>query len=331
MSVEDEVFYTEPPYKYRPSIAEYLTNNSVTKAGMLADLLHLDKKGNINIEIFEKDLILVKLISDKDLTDNEVFIWDFLKRFEKKDGSGLVEIRDKDITDNVVDCYGLLVRRNLLHKFYGANSPKSVSQGRHSGVIWFLLAKWLYPPDCSERSLPWIKIAIFLKASLLNFLWQFFWPLIAVLILSKFARTPKEIQTFAKSFIKKYIKLTILYFVLMILAMLVTVLVLSAFFVIFPSAVRFVLAFICLMSFVAITILLIFNYGYKLALLICDFYAWLLENKECEEHRANWLRFKRFVCNYSALEDKPLKYYELWDEFYYYALAVGAVKNVRFA
>ncbi|MEM4598065.1 MAG: hypothetical protein QW400_00020 [Candidatus Diapherotrites archaeon] len=56
-------------------------------------------------------------------------------------------------------------------------------------------------------------------------------------------------------------------------------------------------------------------------------YRVFLQNREFKEHRNAWLNFKDFVCKYSELEDKSLQYYELWGEFYYYALAVGAIKN----
>ena len=54
---------------------------------------------------------------------------------------------------------------------------------------------------------------------------------------------------------------------------------------------------------------------------------WLLETPETTENRKKWLSFKEFVLNYSELENKPLKYYSLWGEFYYYALAVGGIKR----
>ena len=57
------------------------------------------------------------------------------------------------------------------------------------------------------------------------------------------------------------------------------------------------------------------------------FFYWLFETGESAMHRRKWLSFKDFIISYSALIEKPLKYYELWGEFYYYALAVGVIKK----
>lgn len=136
-----------------------------------------------------------------------------------------------------------------------------------------------------------------------------FWFLI--LSLPRIVSKLNDLKTFARVFIVRYLKLTILQYLLFIgffIALLSLFLVVG--FVILP------LYFIFL-----------FNYWYRCALFSCDFYTWLFEKKACEEHRREWLKFKKFVCDYSELENKPVKYYELWGEFYYYALAVGAIKN----
>jgi len=124
MGIKGEKFYIEPPYKYRPSIAQYLTELDVDERAFFADLLHLDRKKNINIERYKKDRLIIKLLSDKDLTDSEIYLWQFLKRFEKKRGKkrGLVELRREHITKSTLEYYAFLVRKNYIRKFYNFSS-----------------------------------------------------------------------------------------------------------------------------------------------------------------------------------------------------------------
>ena len=88
MLPKKEKFYTEPPYSYRPSIAQYLTTMDVNRDGFIADILHLDRKKNINIERYEKGRLRMRLLTDRDLNDNEVFLWNFLK---ERESQGVVE------------------------------------------------------------------------------------------------------------------------------------------------------------------------------------------------------------------------------------------------
>ncbi len=70
-------------------------------------------------------------------------------------------------------------------------------------------------------------------------------------------------------------------------------------------------------------------YYYFYGKLSFKYLSWLFEKRGAGEHRKEWLEFKNFIYKNSALQNKPLKYYEIWDEFYYYALAVGAIKNYK--
>ncbi|MEM4598066.1 MAG: hypothetical protein QW400_00025 [Candidatus Diapherotrites archaeon] len=62
-SLTEERFYVEPPYHYRPAVAELLVKLRVTTSGFIADLLYLDHKKCINIERYSSDSILLKLVS----------------------------------------------------------------------------------------------------------------------------------------------------------------------------------------------------------------------------------------------------------------------------
>ncbi len=46
-----------------------------------------------------------------------------------------------------------------------------------------------------------------------------------------------------------------------------------------------------------------------------------------QEHREKWREFATFIKEYSEIEKEPLKYHELWDEFYTYALVAGAASE----
>jgi uncharacterized membrane protein len=56
---------------------------------------------------------------------------------------------------------------------------------------------------------------------------------------------------------------------------------------------------------------------------------WFSSTDLSRVHRAKWQEFSRFVQDYSQISKQPLKYHELWGQFYTYALAVGEAKNPR--
>ncbi|MCD6247557.1 MAG: DUF2207 domain-containing protein [Candidatus Diapherotrites archaeon] len=336
MSIKEEEFYIEPPYKYRPSIAQYLTELDVNERAFFADLLHLDRKKNINIERYEKDRLIIRLISDKDLTDSEIYLWQFLKRFEKKRGKkrGLVELRREHITKSTIEYYAFLVRKNYIRKFY-------LHFTRSFSLIWlfplFLISKI---PTKSENYLPLIKFcyAIFgFIAGLLNTALFFLFIPCGLL---KIIRSPAELRTLLRRFVLRYLKITVIFFLVLAGAWVITNVALfvgsglSALLEQYSgtdAAAIFSIVLLLWIFVTSISLILVFAvFFYFFGVFIVDFITWLFENKRALQHREQWLKFKAFICDYSALEDKPLKYYELWDEFYYYALAVGAIKRIKF-
>jgi hypothetical protein len=86
---------------------------------------------------------------------------------------------------------------------------------------------------------------------------------------------------------------------------------------------------ILLLVDVSIFVWLGFYAGVFYGSVFSDYTNWLFEKKEASENRQAWLKFSAFVHKYSELQNKPLKHYGLWGEFYYYALAVGAIKNPK--
>src|SRR3989344_8155928 len=114
--IENQTFYTEPPFSYRPSVAEFLATMHVTKKGMIADLMHLDRKGKLNIERYFLDGLEIRLKDSSDLNDNEVFLWELL---QAKARGGLVSIKFSEL-DYVSGKYESLVLQNTIGKFGSA-------------------------------------------------------------------------------------------------------------------------------------------------------------------------------------------------------------------
>lgn len=301
MPVNDKEFYTEPPYSYRPSIAQYLTNMEITRDGFIADILHLDRKKNLQIEAYQQDKLRIRLLSDNDLNDTEVFLWNYLKKREK---NGVVELSLSSISKKTIEYYSFLVRKKAVEKF-------------HSGF------KISIPATHGSEN-PLLSIRIFtiiigFIGSVFNF---FLWWLFIVLGVQKILEAPSEIKVFFKSFLWRYIKVIFkVYLVLLVPALLWLFFLLAG----FPF-----FSFISLLLLFPFFVIWIYAY-YVYGKIFIDYVNWVFEKREASENRLNWLKFKAFIFKYSALEKKPLKYYELWDEFYYYALAVGAIKNPRAA
>ncbi|MCD6478600.1 MAG: hypothetical protein J7L44_01805, partial [Candidatus Diapherotrites archaeon] len=238
-------------------------------------------------------------------------------RFER---NGLVELRKEHITKDVIEYYSFLVRKNFVQKFYSHSSnPRSL-------FPMLLVSFYRNISVGSERNILSLKlsfVAVGFIVTFLSSLLSFFLVLSAFL---KVANSPNEIKRLVKDFLWRYIKITLAIFFLFIGFFLGAILLFLLFAKLWAIG---MLLFLFSFPFFMLW-LFVFCY-YRYGVFLIDFITWLFESKEISQHREQWLRFKTFVCNYSALEDKPLKYYELWDEFYYYALAVGAIKQVRFA
>lgn len=161
VSLTEERFYVEPPYHYRPSVVEYLTKVEVTKSSIIADLLHMDQKGNTNIEAYGEGTLLIKLKTAEGLSGSELFLWDFLRRYQKNDSDNTVELKEKNISKQVVEYYGLLTRRNTLHRFYFSPYPESEAEIPNTmqlAVLFFLNMLYPEPRMSSEKDLIWLKL-----------------------------------------------------------------------------------------------------------------------------------------------------------------------------
>ncbi|MBN1940626.1 MAG: DUF2207 domain-containing protein, partial [Candidatus Diapherotrites archaeon] len=108
-----EKYYTEPPFDYRPSLAEYLTRFKVSVNGIVADILHLEKKGNLEIKNYFEKGVEIALRNKKDLNDNEIFLWNYL---EKQKKNGIVKINFGDLK-KIERGYEKQVIGNSTHKF----------------------------------------------------------------------------------------------------------------------------------------------------------------------------------------------------------------------
>ncbi len=328
MKIEEETFYLEPPFSYRPSIAEYLSTMKVTKNGLIADILHLDKKGNIEIEHYFDDGFAVLLRNKNGLNDNEVFLWEFL---EKKAEGKRLELKFSEL-NRIVGKYESLVIGKASTKF-GSKVPFNPTKSRAGFIIFGIFASFIlsfltqffYMPAMiisfilgavfsaiTGISLDLVSMALSYGISLLI-------PLYVVYQISKrkIKKSKIEKKFLMREIIFNLFKLYLLNYLL--------------FFVIF-----FPLALLTVLFVVFIALLPLFLIGYliffifymdRFGRIAYKFLCWLMENKETAEHRKKWLSFKEFVIEHSEIEESPIKYYELWDEFYYYALATGAMKN----
>ncbi|MCX6802772.1 MAG: DUF2207 domain-containing protein [Candidatus Diapherotrites archaeon] len=323
--LKSQEYFTEPPYPYRPSIAEYLTKMEVTRDGFIADILHLDKKKNINIEKYDKDSLVIKLVSDKDLNDTEVFLWNFLKKLEK---GGIAELNPKKIQHTTLWFYSFLVRNKTVDKF---SSGIKLSFGKG----WGLSGESAFVP---------VALTTIIIGFFFGLLTLWLWPLFVLFGLVRVARAPSETRNLLRKFIWRYTVVlfkSLAFFVIVGLSVFpvivlpfnyfvmdlgISLLDTGSLFLVLPSL---LLLFLDVAVFF-LSMFLLFSYPcYHYGAVFVDYLNWVFEKKEASENRLAWLKFKAFVCKYSELEKKPLKHYELWGEFYYYALAVGAIKNPK--
>ncbi|HIH21921.1 MAG TPA: DUF2207 domain-containing protein [Candidatus Diapherotrites archaeon] len=329
--IENQTFYTEPPFSYRPSVAEFLATMHVTKKGIIADLMHLDRKGKLNIERYFLDGLEIRLKDSSDLNDNEVFLWELL---QAKARGGLVSIKFSEL-DYVSGKYESLVLQNTVGKFGSAfpfNPAKIpggfvifgfISYTILSIIAFFfitipLLALFpimmLVPSNEIRTALQLMLAAVALLA-----------PFIVVYFISsrKIGDSRIERKFLLKEIVWQIIKIHLLMY---LTYGLMAVIVLSTLIVptLISSQSSLVLGtWILTLTWLAAWVV----YSHFFGKIAYRFFYWLFENKETAENRKKWLAFKDFIFDYSQLDEKPLKYYELWGEFYYYALAVGAVKK----
>jgi hypothetical protein len=323
--VEKESFYTSPPYDYRPSIAEYLTTLKVTKNGIIADIMHLDRKKNLYIQEFQNGGLVIQLKNKEGLDYNELFLWDFL---EKKAERGIVSVKFRELKklagkyeQEVVSkasvkfgsrfkfpksFFGLMVFGfiiNLLWSFINAFISFFIS---FFMAILFISIK---PINLSKGYISYLSL--FVIGGLVLFIVLIQTLFVTIISLRKIYRSKIEKKYLFKQVISGIFKL-------------------QACYAIFAFAV--ISLFLLLGSGGSIIVFLLYLflfpfYFYFIGKLAASFLYWLFETKETEENRIRWLVFKDFIIDNSEIEKKELKYYRMWDAFYYYALAVGAIKK----
>jgi len=292
--VEGETFYTSPPYNYRPSIAEYLTQLNVTKKGFIADIMHLDYKGNIKIKSIKDDILQIKLIDNKDLNLTEVFIWNFLLSKEK----------NKEINLDINQ-----IPKSVLSQFSSLVIIKT-SQKFNSGIF-----KFNY--NLNNEDINQYKNALFVYRISIGIILNFFGFLSFIAFiagLSKLSKQKSDTQFFFKKFVWRYFLISLIYFVFLILFLIVTSDLLKNLGILILIPLLFV-GLIWLMFF------------YQYSKIAYDYISWLFESKEAAENRSDWLKFKSFVIKNSEIEKSPIGHYTLWGPFYYYTLAVGGIKK----
>jgi hypothetical protein len=291
--IEGETFYTSPPYNYRPSIAEYLTSLNVTKNGFIADIMHLDYKGNIKIKSIKEDCLNIILIDDKDLNMSELFIWDYLKSLEKNKE---IILYIKKIPKSVLSEFSALVIIKTSQKF----KPESSKYGYNLDSTKIISYR---------RTLFWSRIIVGIIFTFFGFL-----SFISIVVgLHKLSKQPSDIKFFLKKFVLRYFFRTLIYFIFLGFVLLLTAISSTSKLPLLPLLI--VLGFVLLVFF------------YKYSKVSYDYVSWLFESKEASEHRSEWIKFKSFVISNSEIENKPLGHYTLWGPFYYYTLAVGSIKE----
>jgi hypothetical protein len=321
--IEKESFYTSPPYNYRPSISEYLTNLKVTKKGVIADIMHLDRKKNLYIQEFQNDGLVIQLKDKKDLNDNEFFLWDFL---EKKADKGIVTVKfweikrfSKKYEAEVVSkasekfgsrfkfpksFFGLMIFGFIINIIWGViNSFINVFVGLISLLIDAPHIE-LIKGNFSYLTALFIGFIIFIIVLIQTFF-------ITLIGLRKIHRSKIEKKYLLKRVLFGIFKLQACY-VLFVFTLIVLFLLLGG-----GGSIIIFFLYLFLLPF----------YFYFIGKIASRFLYWLFENQETEENRVRWLAFKDFVIDNSEIEKKELKYYRMWDAFYYYALAVGAIKK----
>ncbi len=331
--IEKESFYTSPPYNYRPSIVEYLTIIKVTKNGIIADIMHLDRKRNLYIKEFLDDGLIIQLKDKKDLNDNELFLWDFL---EKKSKNKIVEIKFRDLNKIVGKYEGEVISKSSKKfgsrfKFYPKRFWGFVIFGFLIQIIWSFInsmLNYVITPIIAILSLNSINLnnksiyfIIFVLGLILTIIVLIQTIIIAFISIKKIYKSKIEKKYLFKEVILGLVKFQIIYvmFVAIVAVFLFIGAKIGGLFNINPASNIYLV--------ILLFLLFIPFYYYYLGKVASRFLYWLFENKETEENRVRWLLFKDFIINNSEIEKKELKYYKMWDEFYYYALAVGAIKK----
>jgi hypothetical protein len=300
--IKNESYFTSPPYNYDPSIAEYLSTFNVTKNGFLADIMHMDHNKNIKITEFKEDYLLLKLIDPKDLDENEIIIWDYLKSLE---------------SNKEIKLYIKKIPKRILKEFWISVMFRATSSLGRDYVKQFNRT-----PEKNKNYLGVVGTRILLGILFTIFNFYGILTLISLIMgLKKISKEKQEIKFFFKKFLWRYIKVSILYIILFIIIIILVISIPTILKSEYGTILRFTPLFL-----IGILILWIYIF-YQYCKILYDYINWLFESKQAGEHRRNWLEFKKFVIDHSELEKNPLSHYRLWGPFYYYTLAVGGIKN----
>jgi hypothetical protein len=295
--IQNESYYTSPPYNYRPSIAEYLSTADVTKKGFIAEIMHMDFKGNIKIVEFNPDFLNIKLLKKDGLDITEIHVWDYLESIK---------------LSNQIKLYPNKIPRSTISNFSGLVRIKT-NQKFNSGIFRF---NYSNQQDNNQitKSLFAYRIIVGFIMNFLGFLG--FFAFIAGMI--KLSKQKYDTKFFLKKFVLRYVIINLLYltYILLISSFFKSILIKN-----FQIPILFLFGILILFAW------LIFFYQYSK--ISFDYLNWLFETKEVSEHRKNWLEFKKFVIDNSEVEKKPLAHYILWGPFYYYTLAVGGIKKIE--
>jgi hypothetical protein len=301
--IKDESFYTSPPYSYRPSVAEYLTSFNVTKKSFIADILHLDFKKKIKVISFEEDHLVIELKDASNLTNSEILIWNYLYKLKKDPLKEVVTFCPKKIPFIVMLRFKELVRMEESERFgkYDLSHSSQPIQGIKK-------IEDVYNVKVIEMYLRSFSFGVFGY-----FFGVFFFPIVLILSLVKIKNQRGEGYFLIKRFLFKFFGIYFIGWGLMIFSFILFIILASIFSLGNP---------LIFSSFLIPLIIFV-----KYCRLSLDFVMWITEKPEATKNREEWSKFKLFIKDNSAIEDKPLAHYKLWGPFYYYALSLGVVKD----
>ena len=213
-----ESFFTQAPYKYRPSIAGYLTNMKVDLNSMIADVLYLDKKNKINITKYNKNEIHFEIKSKADLDYSEDFLISILEHEHQNNTFDLnrlkkhVTVYESSIIKEMQGQFnlniGLAQMKGLLpHVFLGIAANMVI--GWITGMCgifffpaFFVMSSFGTYPTTSTFGLPFLLFAtmyigIFLAP----------YAVISVVVRQKLKKSPLEKKYLFKTFFWELVKL----------------------------------------------------------------------------------------------------------------------------
>jgi len=322
--LKGQSYYIEPPFSYRPSVAEYLTTFRVTINGIIADIMHLDKKGNLNIEEYLDDGLRIVLKNDTGLNDNELFLWKFLKttmdrgKIKFSDMKKIETAYEKEVITKTAGKFGSKLGFNPGKTFKGF-----AIFGFFVSVAWSLISGIISVPFqviFIVISLVMASQNIVLRVAALVFMYLVYLalPLAVIFFLSKRKLVKSHLE---RSFLFKEILLELVKLQLLVYGVGFAF---AAVVFLAIALLQFVFFLIVLLPVWFVLMVFYYNFYGRIAY---KFFYWLFETEASSENRLQWISFKQFILNRSAIEERTLKHYELWDSFYYYSLAVGAIKK----